>query len=323
MSILVSGSVAYDHIMVFEDRFKNHILPDKVHMLNVAFTVPTLDKRWGGTAANIAYNLRIVGEDPIVLATAGRDFGLYLERMRECGLRTDGVLVLDDEMTAQAFITTDLDDNQITAFHPGAMVRAHEAKLSALPDVNDVHVGIVAPNGKQAMIDNAAALKSAGVTCVVDPGQGLPLFDGDELLALLDGASVYVVNDYEWALTLDKTGCSDAQVAERVGAVVITRGGEGSEVRRGGRGDTGVALEADRTVVRAVKPDAVVDPTGCGDSYRAGLLHALHAGAPLEKGARIGSLFGALKIARPGPQSIPLDAKAFRERYEREFGEAL
>jgi len=323
MSILVSGSVAYDHIMVFEDRFKHHILPDKVHVLNVSFVVPTLDKRWGGTAANIAYNLRIVGEEPIVLATAGRDFDLYLEHMRACGLRTDGVVVLDDAMTAQAFITTDLDDNQITAFHPGAMTRAHEAKISSLADANRVRVGIVAPNGKQAMIEHAGALKAAGTTCVVDPGQALPLFDGDELLHLLDGASVYVVNDYEWALTLDKTGESEAAIAARVGAVVITRGGEGSELRRGGRADAAVSLASDRCTVRAVKADAIVDPTGCGDSYRAGLLCALHRGLPLETGARIGSLFGALKIARPGPQSIPLDPAAFRERYVREFGESF
>ncbi|MCA9512193.1 MAG: carbohydrate kinase family protein [Myxococcota bacterium] len=323
MSILVSGSVAYDHIMVFEDRFKHHILPDKVHVLNVSFVVPTLDKRWGGTAANIAYNLRIVGEDPIVLATAGRDFDPYLEHMRACGLRTDGVLVLGDAMTAQAFITTDLDDNQITAFHPGAMTRAHEAKISSVADAGRVRVGIVAPNGKQAMQEHAAALKSAGTTCVVDPGQALPLFDGDELLALLDGASVYVVNDYEWALTLEKTGESAEAIAERVGAVVITRGGEGSELRRGGRTDAAVSLASERCVVPAVKALAIVDPTGCGDSYRAGLLHALHRGLPLETGARIGSLFGALKIARPGPQSIPLDAAAFRERYVREYGEGF
>ena len=305
MSILVTGSVAFDHIMVFEDQFKNHILPDKVHVLNVAFLVPSLDKRWGGTAANIGYNLRIVEEDPIVLATAGRDFGPYLERFRECGLRTEGVKMFDDELTAQAFITTDLDDNQITAFHPGAMERAHEWTIGQLPGgaAEAVSVGIVAPNGKQAMVDHANALKGAGKLCVVDPGQGLPLFDGPELLALLDGAGVYIVNDYEWALTLDKTGQSEEAIAERVGAVIVTRGGEGSTLIRGGTGT--VAMASDRCDIATVKPEAVVDPTGCGDSYRAGLLHALHRGKTLETGARIGSLFGALKIARHGPQSIP------------------
>jgi len=321
MSILVTGSVAFDHIMAFEDQFKNHILPDKVHVLNVSFLVPTLDKRWGGTAANIAYNLRILEEDPIVLATAGRDFGPYLERMRDCGLRTDGVLVLEDAMTAQAFITTDLDDNQITAFHPGAMERAAEAPISSLADFDEVTVGIVAPNGKQAMIDHADALKKAGKQCVVDPGQGLPLFDGPELLSLLDGAAVYIVNDYEWALTLDSTGLEESAIAERVGAVIVTRGGDGSTLIRGGRG--GISMDGDRCEVAPVKPTAIVDPTGCGDSYRAGLLHALHRGASLETGARLGTLFGSLKIERAGPQSIPLDPAAFRARYEQEFGEGF
>jgi len=321
VSILVTGSVAFDHIMVFEDRFENHILPDKVHMLNVSFLVPTLDRRWGGTAANIAYNLRILEEDPIVLATAGRDIAPYLERMRQCGLRTDGVLVLDDAMTAQAFITTDLADNQITAFHPGAMERAHEARIDALPDVQALRVGIVAANGKQAMIEHAAELKQSGIACVIDPGQGLPLFDGPELLQLLDGAALYVVNDYEWALTLDRSGLDEDALAERLGAVVVTRGEKGSLLRRGGRG--GVEMARDRVELAAVAAERVVDPTGCGDAYRAGLLYALHRGLPLETGARIGSLMGALKIANPGPQSIPLDPSAFRARYERECGEAF
>jgi len=321
MSILVTGSVAFDHIMVFEDQFKNHILPDKVHVLNVSFLVPSLDKRWGGTAANIAYNLRIVDEDPIVLATAGQDFGPYATRFEACGMRTDGVLVLEDAMTAQAFITTDLDDNQITAFHPGAMDRAHEAPVSGVAGLSDVTVGIVGPNGKRAMVDHAGELKARGIRCVIDPGQGLPMFDGAELTALLDGAHVYVVNDYEWALTLDKTGLSEADVAKRVGAVVVTRGAEGAVLIQGGTGT--VELSKDRSELPAVRAERVVDPTGCGDSFRAGLLHALHRGLPLEVGVQIGSLFGALKVAQPGPQSIPLDADAFRARYEQEFGKAF
>jgi len=321
MSILVTGSVAFDHIMVFEDHFKHHILADKVHELNVSFLVPSLDKRWGGTAANIAYNLRILEQDPIVLATAGSDFGPYLERMRACGLRIDGIRILEDAMTAQAFITTDLGSNQITAFHPGAMFRAHELPISSLADADAVTVGIVAPNGKQAMIDHAAALKAAGKITVIDPGQGLPIFDGPELLALLDGAAVYIVNDYEWALTLDKIGQSEAAIAERVGAVVVTRGGEGSTLIRGGLGN--VDMAADRSDINSVKAAAIVDPTGCGDSYRAGLLHALYEGLPLETGARLGSLFGSLKIALPGPQAIPLDPAAFRARFEKEFGEGF
>ena len=321
MSILVTGSVAFDHIMVFEDRFKNHILPDKVHVLNVSFLVPTLDKRWGGTAANIAYNLRILNEDPIVLATAGSDFSSYLARFEECGMRTEGVKVLDDALTAQAFITTDLDDNQITAFHPGAMERAHEAPVDSLAEIDGVTVAIIGPNGKQAMVDHARELRARNIPCVIDPGQAMPLFDGDELQALFEGAVLYVVNDYEWALTLDKTGLSEAAIAERVGAVVVTRGDQGSLLMRGGTG--AVELEAERSEVPAVRAERVVDPTGCGDAYRAGLLHALHRGLPLEVGVKLGSLFGALKVASPGPQSIPLDPDAFRARYEREFGEGF
>lgn len=321
MSILVTGSVAFDHIMVFEDLFKNHILPDKVHVLNVSFLVPTLDKRWGGTAANIAYNLRILEEDPIVLATAGRDFAPYRNRFAECGIRAEDVRVLEDAMTAQAFITTDLDDNQITVFHPGAMDRAHEAPIDSVAGIDRVTVAIVGPNGKQAMIDHARELKARGIPCVIDPGQGLPMFDGKELQTLLGGAVLYVVNDYEWALTLDKTGLAEEAIAERVGAVVVTRGDQGSLLLRGGTG--AVELEADRCEVPAVHAERVVDPTGCGDSYRAGLLHALHRGLSLEVGVKLGSLLGALKVALPGPQSIPLEPDAFRARYEREFGEGF
>ncbi|MCZ6464398.1 MAG: PfkB family carbohydrate kinase, partial [Proteobacteria bacterium] len=226
MSILVTGSIAFDHIMVFEDRFRNHILPDKVHMLNVSFLVPSLEKRWGGCAANIAYNLRILDVDPIVLATVGRDFGPYVEWMDRHGIRRDWIRVLEDAFTAQAFITTDLDDNQISAFHPGAMERAHEAPISGVEA--DLSVGIVAPNGKRAMQEHARALKERGVPCVIDPGQGLPMFDGDELLEMIDGSALYVANDYEWAMTLEKTGLDDNAIASRVDAVIVTRGEHGS-----------------------------------------------------------------------------------------------
>jgi adenosine kinase len=239
--------------------------------------------------------------------------------MKQCGVSTEDVLVLEDAFTAQAFITTDLDDNQITAFHPGAMERAHEASLASVS--REIAVGIVGPNGKQAMVEHARGLKERGVPVIIDPGQGLPLFDGAELTQLLEGAAVYVVNDYEWALTLEKTGLDEDAIAERVGAVIVTLGDKGSSLRRGGCG--GVQLASDRVEVAAVRAEQVVDPTGCGDSYRAGLLHALHRGLDLEVGARLGSLFGALKVARPGPQSIPLDPAAFRARYEREFGEGF
>ncbi|MCG8588624.1 MAG: carbohydrate kinase family protein [Proteobacteria bacterium] len=308
MSILVTGSVAMDHIMVFEDRFKNHILPDKVHMLNVSFLVPSLERLWGGTGANIAYNLRILGQDPVLLATVGQDFDDYARHLDAQGIRRDWLKVLPDAYTAQAYVTTDLDDNQIWAFHPGAMERAHEARLE---DVNeDLKVGIVAANGKRAMQENARGLKQRGIACVVDPGQGLPLFSGDELIELLDGAAVYVVNDYEWAVTLERTGLSEDDVAAKVQAVIVTKGGEGSVVREQGR----------ETEIPAVRAERVVDPTGCGDAYRAGILYALHEGMPLATGARIGSLLGALKIAERGPQSIELEIDEFRQRFEREYG---
>lgn len=320
MSILVTGSVAIDQIMVFQDHFKNHILPDKIHTLNVSFFVPSLVKRYGGTGANIAFNLRLLGLDPILLAAVGSDLGSYAEWMDEHGLRRDWLAVLEDAYTAQCFITTDLDNNQITSFHAGAMERAHEARVE---DVDEPFaVGIVAPNGKQAMVEYATHLKKKGIPCVVDPGQGLPLFEGPELVELLDGAAVYVVNDYEWSLTLEKTGLTGDQVAERVGAIVVTRGEKGSRVHRGA-GDAGTELEQDYSEIPVVAPEAVVDPTGCGDAYRAGILYALHEGRSLETGARLGSLLGALKVAQPGPQSIEADATTIRDHFEREFGTAL
>jgi len=318
MSVLVTGSVAVDHIMVFEDRFKNHILPDKVHMINVSFFVPSLEKRWGGTGANIAFNLRRLGEDPILLAAVGSDLGPYAAWLDQHGIRRDWLLQLDDTFTSQCFITTDLDNNQLTSFHPGAMDRAHEARIA---DVDaELRVGIVAPNGKQAMTDYARDLKARGVPCVLDPGQGLPMFDGEELLEMIDGAAVYVVNDYGWSLTEQKTGLGRDAVAERVGALVITRGAEGSLVVRG-RSDLGVTVGESKTEVPAVPPEQVVDPTGCGDAYRSGILYAIAHGLPLETGARIGSLMGSLKVARQGPQSIDLDTQQIRGRFEEAFGE--
>jgi len=311
MSILVTGSLAIDHIMVFPDRFKNHILPDRIQMLNVSFAVPTLHKSFGGTAGNIAYHLRLLGEDPLVLATVGSDFGEYAAWLDRCGVRRAGIRVLGDAFTAQCFITTDLDDNQIAAFHPGAMDRAHEAPLD---DVGEpIDLGIVAPNGKQAMLDHARGLRARGVPAVIDPGQGLPLFSGEELLALLDGGSVYVVNDYEWAVTRERTGLDEDALSRRVGSLVVTRGERGSWIRQGGR----------RIEIPPVRAERVVDPTGCGDAYRAGLLAGLRQGRPLEVAGRMGSLLGALKVARQGTQSLQVRPDEFRARFHGEFGFSL
>lgn len=311
MSVLCSGSVAVDFIMVYQGRFRDVILPEKIHMLNVAFHVPELRKSFGGTAANIAFNLRLLGEDPIILATVGNDFAAYAAWLDRHAIRRDWVRVLEDEATAGCYIITDLDDNQITGFHPGAMDRAHEAKLADVGPSFDL--GIVSPNGKQAMIEHARGLKASGVTTVIDPGQGLPLLEGEELVEMMDGASVYIVNDYEWSLTLERSRQSEAEVAGRVGAVVVTRGEQGSTLIRGG----------DRQEIPAVRSERVVDPTGCGDAYRAGFLYGLRRGLPLETCARLGSLMGSLMVEKEGTQSLTLDQGEFRARFEREFGVSL
>ena len=320
MSVLVTGSVAVDHIMVFEDHFKNHFVADKLDKLNVAFHVPTMMKKYGGTGANIAYNLCRLGVDPILLATVGSDLGSYAEWMDQSGVRRDHLRVIEDEYTAACFITTDASNNQIISFHPGAMDRAHEAKIA---DVDEAFtVGIVSPNGRQAMIDYARDLKAAGVKTVVDPGQGLPILDKDDLLTALSGAAVYIVNEYEWELTREKTGLDEDAIAERVGALIVTRGEAGSLLRRGGI-DAGIMVENERTEIAPVKAEAVVDPTGCGDSYRAGLLYALTNGLSLETGTKLGSLMGAIKVAENGPQGITLDLAAIQDRYKSEYGEGL
>jgi adenosine kinase len=311
VAILVTGSIAIDHIMVFRDRFRNHILPDKVHLLNVAFHVPEMRKSFGGCGANIAYNLRQLGDDPILLATAGQDFAEYAAWLDRHGVRRDRVRVLDDAFTAQAFITTDLDDNQITAFHPGAMDRAHEATLDDVPE--PIEIAIVSPNGKRAMQEYACSLKARGVELVVDPGQGLGQFDRDELRDLIGGAAIYVVNDYEWSLSLERSEWSEAELAERVGAIVVTLGEAGSRLWHDGRWRD----------VPAVRADVVVDPTGCGDAYRAGLLHGRARGLSIERACQVGSLLGACKVAVPGPQGLVLDRQAFRARFAREFGAEL
>ncbi len=311
MTILVTGSLALDHIMVFEDHFKNHILPDKIHMLNVSFFIPSMQRCFGGTAGNIAYNLKLLGEDPLVLGAVGSDFGPYAAWLDERGIRREGIKVLDDSLTAQAYITTDLSDNQICAFHAGAMNRAHEAELSSIGD--GVSMATVSPNGKQAMQDYARQLRDRGIPAMIDPGQGLPLFEGPELLDLLDGAKVYIVNDYEWSLTLEKTGLDEDAIAERVEILVVTRGEHGAWVRSG----------SERLIIPTVEPTAVLDPTGCGDAFRAGFLVGLERGHSLEVAGRMGSVMGALNVAEHFTQSVEITPEQFAQRYEAAFGEPL
>ncbi|MBW2269889.1 MAG: carbohydrate kinase family protein [Deltaproteobacteria bacterium] len=308
MSILVSGSVALDHIMVFPDRFKDHILPDKLHILNVSFNIESLETHFGGVAGNIAYQLRMLGADPLILAAVGNDFGPYAAHLDAHGVRRDAILVLDDVRTPQGFVTTDLDDNQIWAFYEGAMARSHEARLA---DVDESFaLGIVSADGKQAMLDHARELKGRGVPTFIDPSHGLPMLEADELIEMIDGCAGYVVNDYEWSLTIDKTGLSEAQLGERCDSIIITKGAHGSEIREGSR-----VLE-----IPPVAASQVIDPTACGDAYRAGLLFGRSQGHDWEVAGRMGSLLGSLQVATRGAQHLKCDLDAFRTRYTEEFG---
>ena len=306
---LICGSVAYDTILVFPDQFKTHILPDKIHILNVAFLVPEMRREYGGCAANIAYGVTLLGDTALPMATAGHDFGPYRERMVSKGINVEHIKVIDEAFTAQAFITTDLDDNQITAFHPGAMQYAH---LNKVADVRaKVGLGIVAPDGRQAMIEHAAQFESAGIPFIFDPGQGLPMFSGEELVQFLERATWMAVNDYEWGLVQQKTGLTQAQVTDKVQALVVTRGAEGS-----------VIYTKDRTwTIPCAKPKAVVDPTGCGDAYRAGLIHGLLHGLNWETTGRLASLMGAIKIESRGPQNHEFSRPQLLRRYADSFGQ--
>jgi adenosine kinase len=306
---LICGSVAYDTILVFPDRFKTHILPDKLHILNVAFLVPEMRREYGGCAANIAYGVTLLGDCALPMATAGHDFGPYRERMVSKGISVEHIKVIDGAFTAQAFITTDLDDNQITAFHPGAMQYAHLNKVS---DVRSkVALGIVAPDGRQAMIEHAAQFAAAGIPFIFDPGQGLPMFSGAELEEFIERAAWMAVNDYEWGLVQQKTGLTQAEITDKVQALIVTRGAEGS-----------VIYTKNRTwTIPCAKPKAVVDPTGCGDAYRAGLIHGLLHGLDWETTGRLASLMGAIKIASRGPQNHEFTRPELLRRYRENFGE--
>ena len=308
MSILVSGSVALDHIMVFPDRFKDHILPDKLHILNVSFNIESLDTHFGGVAGNIAYHLRLLGADPLILAAVGNDFGPYAAHLDAHGVRRDAIRVLDDVRTPQGFVTTDLDDNQIWAFYEGAMARSHEARLADVDE--EFSLGIVSADGKQAMLDHARELKGRGVPTFVDPSHGLPMLDAAELLEMIEGCAGYVVNDYEWSLTLEKTGLSEAELGQRCDAIIITKGEHGSEIREGSR-----VVE-----IPAVAASEVIDPTACGDAYRAGLLFGRSEGHDWDVAGRMGSLLGSLQVATRGAQNLKLDVDAFRARYTEAFG---
>jgi adenosine kinase len=306
MTILVCGSLAYDTIMVFPDQFRKRILPDQIHILNVAFLVPEMRREFGGTAGNIAYNLKLLGEDPVVMATVGHDFAPYARRFELLGLSSRHVRTIEGQFTGQAFITTDIDDNQITAFHPGAMAYSH---YNLVADVPHVKLGIVSPDGREGMVEHARDLAAAKIPYIFDPGQGMPMFSGEELMELMSGAVALAVNDYEARVVEQKTGRKIADIVDAVGAVIVTRGPEGS-----------VIYTRDESIeVQALPAERVVDPTGCGDAYRAGLLYGLVRGWPWRKCAQLGSVMGSLKIAHRGGQnhqpSRDVIAAAMRSAY--------
>ncbi|HTG76550.1 MAG TPA: carbohydrate kinase family protein [Steroidobacteraceae bacterium] len=310
MTALICGSLAYDTVMVFPGRFREHILPESIHMLNVSFLVPSMKRNFGGCSGNIAYNLRLLGGEGAPMATVGTDFGVYAQWLTDCGVRTDHVLTIEGEFTAQAFITTDLDANQINAFHPGAMDHSHRNQV---PLDAGVTLGVIAPDGREGMLAHSMQFAAAGVPVLFDPGQQLPRFDRAELLGFVERSRWIAVNDYEAQLLRDRTGEDIAMLAKQVDALIITRGAQGSVIMTGGR----------EIAIPAARPDAVVDPTGCGDAYRAGLIYGLMRGLDWETTGRIASLLGALKIAHAGTQNHRFTAGEFAARFRAAFGRAI
>jgi adenosine kinase len=310
MRTLICGSLAYDTIMVFHDQFKNHILPEQIHILNVAFLVPDMRREYGGCAGNIAYNLKLLGGKPLIMATVGDDSGLYMQRLSHLKLDSTHVRHIADTYTAQAFITTDLDDNQITAFHPGAMTQSH---LNSIHDASEVRLGIVSPDGRDGMLAHARQFQEAGIPFIFDPGQGLPMFNGDELLDFLKLADWCTVNDYEAKLLSERTGLTLEELAREVKALIVTLGANGSDIYADGR----------RIAIQSVPPEAMVDPTGCGDAYRAGLLYGIGQGWGWEKTGRLASLMGSIKIAHRGGQNHKPSRDHIATRFQQAFGETL
>jgi adenosine kinase len=310
MSALICGSIAFDSVMVFQGRFRDHILPDRIHLLNVSFLVPSLRRNYGGCAGNIAYNLALLGGRGAPMATVGHDFAPYGEWLRERSVDLAHVRTVEHEFTAQAFITTDLDDNQITAFHPGAMSHSH---VNRVPDGAGVTLGIVAPDGRDGMVQHATQFAEAGIPLLFDPGQGLPMFGGQELLDFIGKSTWIAVNDYEGQMLAERTGLPLRDIARRVRALIVTRGAEGSVIHADGR----------EIVIPAVRPEAIVDPTGCGDAYRAGLIFGLQQGLDWETTGRVASLMGAIKVAHSGTQHHRFTRDEFAARFRTAFGRSL
>ena len=310
MRTLICGSIAYDNIMVFQGRFKDHILPEQIHILNVAFLVPELRREFGGCAGNIGYNLKMLDGDPLIMAAVGSDAGPYLDRLTQLGLSRVGVREVPEALTAQAFITTDLDDNQITAFHPGAMNYSHLNQVTAKLGAK---LAIVAPDGRDGMLQHARELHALNIPFVFDPGQGLPMFNGEELLDFINKATYVAVNDYEGKLLEERTGKSLIELAGRVKALIVTRGAAGSIIHAQGQ----------RVDIPCVKASNVLDPTGCGDAYRAGLLYGIATGRDWRVTGQLASLMGALKIASRGGQNHCTNRTEIAKQYLHHFGTEL
>jgi adenosine kinase len=310
MRTLICGSLAFDSIMVFQDQFKNHILPDKIHMLNVSFLVPEMRREYGGCAGNIAYNLKLLGGEPLIMATVGDDFGAYAERLDALAIPRDYIRHVAGTYTAQAFITTDLDDNQITAFHPGAMNYSHENDVR---QVQDVKLGIVAPDGRDGMLRHVRGFHEAGVPCVFDPGQGMPLFSGEELLECVHKSRYVILNDYEAELLQSRTGENLATLARHVEALIVTRGAEGSVIHVAGK----------QIDIPAVRPAAILDPTGCGDAYRSGILYGIVHGLDWETAGQLASVMGAIKIEHRGGQNHKPTRDDIAAQLKAAFGKTL
>ena len=333
MKTLITGSIAYDPIMVFPDRFRNHLLADQLHILNVCFLTPEMRREYGGTAGNIAYNLKLLGEDPLVMAAVGEDIGPYLERLRRLSIGAEHLTRIPGQFTAQAFITTDLDDNQITAFHPGAMNHSHENHITRGLGAK---LAIIGPDGKEGMLQHARECAEQGIDFMFDPGQGLPMFSAEELAEFVRLADYVAVNDYEGKLLEERTGRGLEAVAREVKALVYTMGAKGSVIiadgkrheipcvealvcTLGGKGST-IYAGGQRHEIPCVEADAVVDPTGCGDAYRAGLVYGIVRGWDWPRTGKLAAVMGAIKIAQRGAQNHAPSRQDIEARFRRAFG---
>jgi adenosine kinase len=310
MTSLICGSLAFDSIMLFGGRFSEALLADQLHKINVSFLVPEMRKEFGGCAGNIAYNLKLLGGDPLIMATLGQDGAPYLARLDRLQISRRCIRTIESSYTAQAFITTDADSNQITAFHPGAMNMSHENKIA---DAGAVKIAIVAPDGRDGMLQHAEDCASLSIPFIFDPGQGLPMFNGAELVHFIELATYVAVNDYEAELLTERTGLTLREIAQRVSALVVTRGEQGAEIFTDGQ----------RIDIPCVEADKVIDPTGCGDAFRAGMLYGLTNGMDWATTGRLSSLLGAIKIAHQGAQNHAPSRAEIDDRFQQAFGYRL